>query len=73
MFLSFLFLSNFAVADSATASLKDLAVQASGRVKPYDTLAREALAAIYGKSSYERGKVSPDRKTSCRERVSSPV
>ena len=54
MFLSFLFLSNFAVADSATASLKDLAVQASGRVKPYDTLAREALAAIYGKSSYEK-------------------
>lgn len=38
----------------ATSAIKDLAVQADGRIKPYDTLAREALAIIYGKSTYEK-------------------
>jgi cytochrome c-type biogenesis protein CcsB len=39
---------------ATTVAMKDIAVQADGRVKPYDTLAREALAAIYGKSTYEK-------------------
>lgn len=43
-----------AAAELATAPLKNIAVQAEGRVKPYDTLAREALAVIYGKSTYEK-------------------
>jgi cytochrome c-type biogenesis protein CcsB len=43
-----------AIAASASFALKDLAVQAEGRVKPYDTLAREAMATIYGKANYEK-------------------
>lgn len=57
-FLLFAFLMNslnaVALAENATAPIKELAVQSEGRVKPYDTLAREALAVIYGKSTYEK-------------------
>ncbi len=54
--LSFLSVSraDFSNSSSATAPVKYLPVQAEGRVKPYDTLAREALAVIYGKSTYEK-------------------
>jgi len=41
-------------ANSNTSALKIIPVQAEGRVKPYDTLAREALSIIYGKSTYEK-------------------
>lgn len=34
-------------------SLRLLAVQDNGRVKPYDTFARETLQSIYGKAQYE--------------------
>ncbi|MGE0527051.1 MAG: cytochrome C biogenesis protein, partial [Bdellovibrionales bacterium] len=33
--------------------LESLPVQDGGRVKPYDTFARESLQLIYGKSTYE--------------------
>lgn len=46
--------AHWTFAASSTAALKEIAVQADGRIKPYDTLAREALAAIYGKSTYEK-------------------
>jgi cytochrome c-type biogenesis protein CcsB len=36
-----------------TEALKYLPVQADGRVKPFDTFARENLSLIYGKSTYE--------------------
>lgn len=39
--------------NSPTEALKYLPVQADGRIKPFDTFARENLALIYGKSSYE--------------------
>lgn len=49
-------LSPFGQMDQALASvsepLKYLPVQAGGRVKPYDTFAREALQLVYGKQSY---------------------
>ena len=34
-------------------ALRELPVQDGGRVKPYDTFAREALQLIYGKESYK--------------------
>lgn len=52
--LSFLFSLERVWASSNTSALKYIPVQAEGRVKPYDTLAREALAVIYGKSTYEK-------------------
>ncbi len=45
---------NIVLAGTNTSPLKSIAVQAEGRVKPYDTLAREALAMIYGKSTFEK-------------------
>ncbi|MEY4615324.1 MAG: hypothetical protein RJB66_284 [Pseudomonadota bacterium] len=52
--LSLLVFSSLARAEKATSPIKEIAVQSEGRVKPYDTLAREALAVIYGKSTYEK-------------------
>ena len=40
-------------ADSHTAPLRELPVQDSGRVKPFDSFARENLELIYGKTTYE--------------------
>ncbi len=54
IYLLLSFGAQLTLAARATAALKDLAIQADGRIKPYDTLAREALAAIYGKSTYEK-------------------
>ena len=34
--------------------IRSLPVQDSGRIKPYDSFARETLELIYGKSSYKR-------------------
>lgn len=42
-----------------TEAIKYLPVQDSGRVKPYDTFAREALRMIYGRHSF-KGKVATD-------------
>jgi hypothetical protein len=41
-------------AESATAPLKQVPVQSEGRVKPFDTLAREALAVLHGKSTFQK-------------------
>ncbi len=46
------FAKPFLGSSSGTESLKYLPVQAAGRVKPYDTFARESLQLIYGKQSY---------------------
>ncbi len=49
-----LFLNVKAIASaSPTESIRELPVQEGGRIKPFDTLAREILSLIYGKSSYE--------------------
>lgn len=36
-----------------SSALKNLAVQDSGRIKPFDTFAKETLKMVYGKTSYE--------------------
>ena len=46
-------LSATAMASSHTESLRELPVQDSGRVKPFDSFARENLELIYGKSTFE--------------------
>jgi cytochrome c-type biogenesis protein CcsB len=38
---------------SSSQPLKYLPVQAEGRIKPFDTFARENLSLLYGKASYE--------------------
>lgn len=50
----FFFSQNWVEANSKTAALKYIPVQADGRVKPYDTLARESLSIIYGKTTFEK-------------------
>lgn len=51
----FLFFSNGAVAGSSLGeSLKTLPVQSGGRVKPFDTFARDSLRFIYGKTKYNK-------------------
>lgn len=49
-----LFVSLQAGASTPTEPLKNLPVQDSGRVKPFDTFARESLEVVYGKASYEK-------------------
>ncbi len=41
-------------AGSPTEALKYLPVQDNGRLKPYDTFARESLEIVYGKDTYEK-------------------
>jgi hypothetical protein len=43
----------FADADSVMDALKTLPVQDSGRIKPYDTFARESLHLVYGKKKFK--------------------
>ncbi len=45
--------ANQAIAGDAMAALKLLPVQDGGRIKPYDTFARESLQLIYGKQSFQ--------------------
>jgi cytochrome c-type biogenesis protein CcsB len=52
LFASFL-VGTFAHADANTAPIRALPVQDSGRIKPFDTFARESLELVYGKASYE--------------------
>jgi cytochrome c-type biogenesis protein CcsB len=52
VFFSMLSVQLFAKTTS-TEALKYLPVQAEGRIKPFDTFARENLSLIYGKSSFE--------------------
>lgn len=40
-------------AQASTQALKYLPVQDNGRLKPYDTFARESLEVVYGKDTYE--------------------
>ncbi|MEO0335652.1 MAG: hypothetical protein AAF202_04630, partial [Pseudomonadota bacterium] len=51
--LSFLMAPSGAIADSVMEALKTLPVQDSGRIKPYDTFARESLHLVYGKKKYK--------------------
>jgi cytochrome c-type biogenesis protein CcsB len=51
---SFLFHAQ-ATASDATDALRYLPVQDAGRIKPYDTFAREALQLVYGSQSYKTG------------------
>ncbi len=54
LLVSFVFNANTVhAARSATASLQYMPVQDGGRIKPYDTFARESLHLIYGKQTYE--------------------
>lgn len=49
-----LLLSSLSVfAKESADALKSLPVQDSGRVKPFDTFAREALTVVHGKKTYE--------------------
>lgn len=52
LFLSLMSFS--AVALPAGTALRELPVQDGGRVKPYDTFARETLETVYGKKTYEK-------------------
>ncbi len=54
-FLVFLILSSPLAhsKEDVLASLKRLPIQEGGRIKPLDTFARESLALIYGKETYE--------------------
>lgn len=54
LFLPLIVFSLELKAELVTSAIKYIPVQAEGRIKPYDTLSREALAVIYGKSSYEK-------------------
>ena len=51
LFLASIFMEPL-MASVKSDPLKFLPVQAAGRVKPYDTLARESLQLLYGKQSY---------------------
>lgn len=54
IFLFFNFYFNFSnTALANRVELKYMPVQDAGRVKPFDTFAREVLSVIYGKSTYE--------------------
>ncbi len=46
------FLLPFAASAGNLDALKSLPVQSGGRVKPYDTFARETLRLIYGKDAF---------------------
>lgn len=56
LFLSFVLLlvaaTGFAKGQVDTSALKYMPMQEAGRLKPYDTFARESLQLIYGKSKY---------------------
>ena len=52
-FLLLLIFSADSFAASQLEALKTLPVQDSGRIKPYDTFARESLQLIYGKQSFQ--------------------
>ena len=56
--LAFLFILQFFTTpvyagSTITDSIKNIPVQNAGRVKPFDSLAREALTLIYGKSKFK--------------------
>jgi cytochrome c-type biogenesis protein CcsB len=53
IFLLTFFLTPHVQAADLTKSLEYLAVQDLGRVKPFDTFARESLHMVYGKKTYE--------------------
>lgn len=46
----------FAADESGTAAIRFLPVQDAGRIKPFDTLARESLQLIYGSQTYTTAK-----------------
>ncbi len=48
------FILSFLFALQSFASLNDLAVQDGGRIKPYDSFAKETLQLIYGKKTYNQ-------------------
>lgn len=53
-FVAMLFFIPSAWAKVDTSALKSIPMQEAGRLKPYDTFARESLLLIYGKSSYKK-------------------
>jgi cytochrome c-type biogenesis protein CcsB len=59
--LSLLFLFFFSISVQAKPGdeIKYLPVQDSGRIKPFDTFARETLQLVYGKQSYKAQEDSP--------------
>lgn len=61
LLLSVLFSSLFVFAADPIAGLKALPVQDGGRIKPFDTFAREMMQLIHGKETYklEDSKASP--------------
>src|SRR5688572_9801701 len=52
LMVAFFFLSLTAQAQVDTAPLKFIPMQDNGRLKPYDTFARETLLLLYGKTTY---------------------
>ncbi len=52
-FVLFFTVQSFAGSGSEMEALKSLPVQDSGRIKPYDTFARESLQLIYGKQTFQ--------------------
>ncbi|MES2962933.1 MAG: cytochrome c biogenesis protein CcsA [Bdellovibrionota bacterium] len=60
--LALVFMTTTAWAETSTAPLRFLPVQDQGRVKPFDTLARETLQLIYGSQTYQPPKKTEDEK-----------
>lgn len=47
-------MASISFAVTAGEALRELPVQDNGRIKPYDTFARETLEVVYGKKTYEQ-------------------
>lgn len=58
LFISLILLMNFS-AVAGFSELKRMPVQDGGRIKPYDTFAREVLQLVYGKQKY-KGKLAAE-------------
>lgn len=54
LFSAFLLLMGLQAQAASSASLESLPIQDSGRVKPFDTFAKEQLRMVYGKTTFEK-------------------